>query len=214
MFFGGPILFTAIAVLTHADSLYLYLLAFTSGFFAFAAVASMLIPPKRIEDLRTGADGEVATAKELAKLARGGWRPVHDRALDKANIDHIVIGPGGVYAIDSKNWKGTIKVSNGEVVVDGNVRSRVPGSCRSTAAKINSRVSGSTGNGAWVQGVVVFWGDFPQRVVESNKVVYVAGDALAEWLHARPPKLSGIEIDEIAHVISEMRPGIELSLAS
>jgi hypothetical protein len=55
---------------------------------------------------RQGAKGERQTAKLLAKLEQDGWRVFHDLAIpgSRANVDHLVIGPGGVWIIDSKLW--------------------------------------------------------------------------------------------------------------
>jgi Nuclease-related domain len=47
---------------------------------------------------RRGAVGERRTARLLAPLERRGWAVLHDLAIPgtQANIDHLVIGPGGV----------------------------------------------------------------------------------------------------------------------
>lgn len=69
---------------------------------------------KRVaERYERGADGEHATAEALAPLEAQGWVARHDvawPARPRANIDHVVIGPGGVYVIDSKNWSGDVEV--------------------------------------------------------------------------------------------------------
>ncbi len=55
---------------------------------------------------RQGAKGERQTARLLAKLEREGWKIVHDLAIpgSRANVDHLAIGPGGVWIVDSKLW--------------------------------------------------------------------------------------------------------------
>lgn len=58
-----------------------------------------------------GAAGERLTAQVLAPLGRLGWAVLHDRRLPGgANIDHLLIGPGGVWVVDSKAYAGRIKV--------------------------------------------------------------------------------------------------------
>jgi Nuclease-related domain len=59
---------------------------------------------------RRGARGEQRTARQLGRLARHGWVLFHDLAVpgSGANADHLVIGPGGVFLIDSKNWRGRL----------------------------------------------------------------------------------------------------------
>ena len=55
---------------------------------------------------RRGAAGERHTARLLDPLERHGWAVLHDLALpgSRANIDHLVIGPGGALVIDSKHY--------------------------------------------------------------------------------------------------------------
>jgi hypothetical protein len=51
---------------------------------------------------RLGLVGEELTADELQKLRKRGWRVVHHVMLEKGDIDHAVLGPGGFFAVDSK----------------------------------------------------------------------------------------------------------------
>jgi Nuclease-related domain len=61
---------------------------------------------------RRGAAGERGTARLLAPLERHGWAILHDLAVpgSRANIDHLVIGPGGVFVIDSKQYRGRLQL--------------------------------------------------------------------------------------------------------
>jgi hypothetical protein len=61
---------------------------------------------------RRGAAGERRTARLLDPLERAGWAVLHDLALpgSRANIDHLVIGPGGVFVIDSKYYRGRLQL--------------------------------------------------------------------------------------------------------
>jgi hypothetical protein len=61
---------------------------------------------------RRGAAGERHTARLLAPLERHGWAVLHDLAVprSRANIDHLVIGPGGVFVIDSKQYRGRLQL--------------------------------------------------------------------------------------------------------
>jgi hypothetical protein len=45
-------------------------------------------------------------------LERQGWVVLHDLAIpgSRANLDHLVIGPGGVFAIDSKQYRGRLQL--------------------------------------------------------------------------------------------------------
>jgi hypothetical protein len=61
---------------------------------------------------RRGAAGERRTARVLAALERQGWAVLHDLAVpgSPANLDHLVIGPGGVFVIDSKQYRGRLQL--------------------------------------------------------------------------------------------------------
>jgi hypothetical protein len=61
---------------------------------------------------RRGAAGERRTARLLAPLERHGWAILHDLALpsSRANLDHLAIGPGGIFVIDSKQYRGRLQL--------------------------------------------------------------------------------------------------------
>jgi hypothetical protein len=61
---------------------------------------------------RRGAVGERRTARLLAGLERRGWAVLHDMAVagSRANLDHLVIGPAGVFVIDSKQYCGRLRL--------------------------------------------------------------------------------------------------------
>jgi Nuclease-related domain len=63
---------------------------------------------------RRGAAGERRTARLLDLLERHGWAVLHDLAVpgSRANIDHLVIGPGGVLVIDSKQYRGRLRLDS------------------------------------------------------------------------------------------------------
>ena len=55
-----------------------------------------------------GALGEQLVAEALRPLADQGWTLLHDRCKpgSPANLDHLLVGPGGVVVLDAKNWTG------------------------------------------------------------------------------------------------------------
>ncbi|MFD1055576.1 nuclease-related domain-containing protein [Terrabacter terrigena] len=60
-----------------------------------------------------GAEGERRVARVLRDLPEG-WVVLHDRLLRPGtgltNLDHVVVGPGGVFLVDAKNWAGGVSV--------------------------------------------------------------------------------------------------------
>jgi hypothetical protein len=52
------------------------------------------------------------TQRQLARMERSGYRSLHSRPIpgSKEFIDHLVVGPTGVYAIDSEKWDRRLPV--------------------------------------------------------------------------------------------------------
>jgi hypothetical protein len=69
-----------------------------------------------------GAEGEQQTAAVLSRLPTDQWTVFHDRrwpGRKLANVDHVVVGPPGVFVIDSKNWVGRVCVKDGVLRQNG-----------------------------------------------------------------------------------------------
>jgi Nuclease-related domain len=67
-------------------------------------------PSEQARTWQRGAQGERRTARLLDRLVRDGYVVFHDLAVpgSPANVDHLVIGPTGLFVIDSKQWTGTV----------------------------------------------------------------------------------------------------------
>jgi hypothetical protein len=70
-------------------------------------------PSEQARTWQRGAQGERHTARLLRRLHRDGYVVFHDRAVPgfDANVDHLVIGPSGVFVLDSKQWTGSVHQS-------------------------------------------------------------------------------------------------------
>jgi Nuclease-related domain len=70
-------------------------------------------PSEQARAWQRGADGERRTGRLLDRLTRDGYVVFHDLAVpgSPANVDHLVIGPSGVFVIDSKRWTGSVHQS-------------------------------------------------------------------------------------------------------
>jgi hypothetical protein len=76
---------------------------------------------KKRNDLRLGYDCELMTGQELAGLIKDGFKIFHDFPAGTFNIDHIAVGPTGIFAIETKG-RAKNKVAekkNWEVQFDG-----------------------------------------------------------------------------------------------
>jgi hypothetical protein len=97
-----------------------------AGLLAVAAAAGVgwrlrFRPSADTRAWRRGAAGERRTARLLAPLERRGWAVLHDLAIPgtQANIDHLVIGPSGVIVVDSKRYRGRLRLDSYGMVWHG-----------------------------------------------------------------------------------------------
>ncbi|MFD1947808.1 nuclease-related domain-containing protein [Nocardioides aestuarii] len=93
---------------------------------------------KRAKAWEAGAVGEQATGEVLSRLDPAIWTVWHDvrwPGRKRANIDHVVVGPPGVFVIDSKNWSGQLTVADGVLKQNGHPReSTVAGAAEASLA--------------------------------------------------------------------------------
>jgi hypothetical protein len=70
-------------------------------------------PSSQARAWQRGAASERQTARLLSRLGRDGYVVFHDLAMPNspANLDHLVLGPSGVFVIDSKQWTGHVHQS-------------------------------------------------------------------------------------------------------
>ena len=170
-------------------------IAFYLGIGVGAAAASVLClwdsPPAHIERWRQGAQGEQQTARALRPLARDGWIVLNDLPRQYGNIDHVAIGPPGVFLVETKNIGGLASVTDDALIVrwledpdDGYTNTTVGRRARGAAAEL-SRTLGAAGERTWVQAIVVLWGRFEQERHEEQRVIWTHGSQLTETLRSQ-----------------------------
>lgn len=207
----GPFLIAGFAVLIVERQL----LSWFAGMIFGALVGVWLwlrdSPPRYVEQWQDGVEGERKTAKALRPLEGKGWTVVHDIQQRYGNYDHVAVGPGGVYLLDSKNLQGIVEIRNGMPHLsrrhDPEARSaieQIPPRALAAAATIKEDIQRRTGHCLWVQAVVVFWSEFPEKELEHGKCVYIHGSRLKAWLAARPELLDSARVQEIATAIQRL----------
>jgi len=83
-------------------------LALPVGVVTVAFIAFMLHKMHKagthLDHLKAGYDAELAVGQELDQLMRQGAATFHDLPAEKFNIDHVVIAPVGVFAVETKGY--------------------------------------------------------------------------------------------------------------
>jgi Nuclease-related domain len=149
-----------------------------------------------------GAIGEEATAEALESL-EGSWECEHDLPHEFGNWDHVVVGPGGIFLLDTKRLSGEA-VANGDALRSGRLRFS-GASLRRSACALREQLMRRVDPLPWVQSVFVVWGTFPQRLHEENRVVYLRGDELVPWLSSQPQRLTGDRLDAVRDALRRLR---------
>lgn len=84
--------------------------------------------PREVRRLLAAALAEEATARAVAGLGIGFtiWNNVAVHPNSDAKLDHIVLGPAGLFALRSADWGAEVKLAKGEVVGPGIGRDEEP----------------------------------------------------------------------------------------
>jgi hypothetical protein len=72
------------------------------------AISRYVLP--LVERRDRGASAEEHVGRLLEQLPAGSWRVIHDASFGHGNIDHILIGPAGLFTIETKSHPGPVRV--------------------------------------------------------------------------------------------------------
>lgn len=73
---------------------------------------------KRAKDADRGAHAEEVVAEKLQDLP-DGYHAFHDIAFDGFNIDHVVVGSGGIFLVETKSHSGTVDAKGDTLLLNG-----------------------------------------------------------------------------------------------
>ena len=90
-----------------------------------ATIVALLAGLKRVESFFKGARGEEKVSGILGTLP-DAYHVFNDFVVGRNHIDHVVAGPCGVFAVETKFWQGRVTVEEGHVLVDGQLPDRSP----------------------------------------------------------------------------------------
>jgi hypothetical protein len=149
---------------------------------------------------RRGVVGERRTARLLDPLERQGWVVLHDLAVpgSRANIDHLAIGPGGVFVIDSKQYRGRLHLDPSGRLWHGRYRLAATLQAVSFEADRAAQVLPDPGM-AVVPIVAVHGAQVPWGKVVTDGVPVVSARRLPSMLRALPAVLGPERVVVVAH---------------
>lgn len=100
--------------------------------------------PREIRGLLAKALAEEATARAVSGLGIGFtiWNDVAVHPKSSSKLDHVVLGPAGLFAVRSEDWGTEVKLSKGDIVGAGIAEKEEPFHELHRDAKIFSRLVG------------------------------------------------------------------------
>lgn len=165
-----------------------------------------------IRNLRLGRDGERVVGQMLEPLREKGYRVFHDIPGAGFNIDHAIVGPAGIFAIETKtktkpmDGRPTI-FYDGQAIRFKNGRSfRKPlKQARAQAQWLANLLNDDRTTTFTVRPVVVFPEWYVERIGPLNiQDVWVLNPkALDKFLDHEPHILSAAAIDAAAHALTQ-----------
>jgi hypothetical protein len=155
---------------------------------------------------------ERRTEAQLRKLERSGYRTLHARAIpgSEAQIDHLVVGPTGVYAVDSEKWdkRLPVRVQMGKKLFHGpfDMKPRIT-EAKWEASQASELISKAFGREVSVVPSLAIYGPpVPWKIMTIRGVDVYQGDRARKWITKRERALTDGEIDRIYDIAGQVLP--------
>lgn len=143
---------------------------------------------------RLGAGRERATAWWLGRLPEG-WHQFNDIPVGErgANIDHVIVGPAGVFTVNAKNLTGAVWVASRALLHNGHKTSYLPKAI-SEAKRAARLLSAVLGRPIEVRPVLAILADDWTIKEKPADVLVEAPRGVKDWLLRQPVVLSSADV--------------------
>lgn len=156
--------------------------------------------------LYAGLEGEQNTEREIRKLRRAGWRVVNNLYFQTGEVDHVAIGPGGVFVIESKSSKADFDylTRQGQVA-------RWGGQAAAGIVKVRGLIKSRAGHVVAPAALLVMWspGQPDEATPLPSGAVRVSGWGLRAHLKALPAVLDSDVVEAIHEALESAARGFE-----
>jgi hypothetical protein len=160
---------------------------------------------------------ERKTERQLRGLAKNGYQVLHARAVPRddegvsdGRIDHLVIGPSGVYAIDSEKWDKHLPVrtlSHRKLFHGPTNKKERLDEARWEAEQASKIISAQVGFQVPVQPSVAIYGpQIPWKVMRVRDVDVYSGGRAKSYLRRRSTILTDTDVERIARAAEQSLP--------
>jgi cell division protein FtsW (lipid II flippase) len=161
---------------------------------------------------RLGFHGERYVAEELNELMAEGFRVFHDVPFESYNMDHVLVGPTGIFVVETKTRRKRRRGGDKQyrVVFDGE-RLQFPNGWDTNAMEqikrnrktLSQWLSSSTGDHISAQGIITIPGWFIERSVRSTIHVMNPKEIRNLVTNSTGYRLSSAEIQRASHQLEQ-----------
>ena len=166
---------------------------------------------QKLTNLKLGRDGERAVGQFLERARKLGYHVFHDIQSNSANIDHLLVGPGGVYTVETKTYSKPAKgravinydVGNEKLSTGGIDISRCLNQAKAQAGEIRALFDEYLSEPVYIQPVVVFPGWYIESTRRNHVSTWVLEPkAFMKWLDKSSSKLQPNAVKAAVQVIN------------
>ena len=198
----------------------IFLIVFGLGAAACAILAWRTL--FKVRDCRRGLLGEQAVAEELQRLIPSGYKIFHDIPCEKRdckwNIDHVAVGPAGVFAIETK-YRTKLPGKAGEdhkaefdgikiQFSSGNYDAEAPEQARQNARWLATEMSKATGERVTVQPIVALPGWYV-TLKANSEVKVLSGKQVFNFITREPVRYHHKLIQQISYQLEQRCRDVE-----
>jgi hypothetical protein len=170
-----------------------------------------------VEAWRKPSVAERKTERQLRGMEKAGYRALHARAVPRddegvsdGQIDHLVIGPTGVYAVDSEKWDKRLPVramSHRKLFLGPFNKKERLDEARWESEQASRLISGQLGYEVPVQPSLAIYGPaISWKVLMVRDVDVYAGARARNYLRRRPKILTSVDVERIVDAAARVLP--------
>ena len=160
---------------------------------------------RHIERFFIGAKGEEKVA-EILRALPDPYHVFNDFVADGEHVDHVVVGPAGVFAVETKFWRGEVTIEDGHILLDGQLPDRSPlAQVRHEAKSVHAALK-SANCLCDVTPVLTFASDtFRSRVAEIDGTVVINSNEIGRcFSEARRIVYPPADLERLVHLMENL----------
>ena len=170
-------------------------------------------PPQNETSWKKGAEGERRLSQLLNRKLGANCVVLDDRRIrgSKANIDHLVIAPTGVWIVDAKKYKGRIEVvsklfADNELRIAGRNKTKLTEGLHRQKAAVQRALLPGARTVPFHMVLCFVDGDFPLLSGEGkvNEVLVVSSKSVARLITRR--STAKVDVERVASILDQTLP--------